>query len=75
LQGRTLQETLLEGMQLAPLGDAFDRGNLFAIHLQAQDQATVNRLSVQQHGTGATIAVITAFFTPGESDFISQRFQ
>ena len=47
---------LLDGMQLAVLGEAFDGGDLLAFAAEGRDQAGVERFAVQPHRAGAAVA-------------------
>src|SRR5881409_2914973 len=66
LQGRVLQEPLLQRMEPLALGHAFDRLDASAADLAAQHEAGAHQPAVQGHAAGAAVARGAAFLTAGE---------
>jgi len=61
LEGLGVMECLLQGMQRAISGKAFDSGDLAALAAEGGDQAGVERLAVDVHRAGAAVARVAAF--------------
>ena len=61
LEGLRVMEGLLDGMQLAVLGEAFDGGDLLAFAAEGRHQAGMERLAVHPHRAGAAVAGVAAF--------------
>ena len=68
-------ETRLKRMQFVTLHHALDRLDRSALALGGQFQATENRLAIDQHGTGATFAQLTAMLGAGETQFFPEHLQ
>ena len=60
LEGLRVMEGLLDGMQLAVLGEAFDGGDLAAFAAEGGHQAGMERLAVEPHRAGAAVAGVAA---------------
>jgi hypothetical protein len=60
LQPVLLPEGVLDRVQLAVLGHAFDRGDLRAVGLDGQHGAGLHRLAIQMDGAGAALARVAA---------------
>jgi hypothetical protein len=61
LEGLRVVERLLDGMQLAVLGEALDGRDLAALAAEGGHQAGVERLAVEPHRAGAAVARVAAF--------------
>ena len=61
LEGLRVVEGLLDGMQLAVLGEALDGGDLLAFAAERRHQAGMERLAVHPHRAGAAVAGVAAF--------------
>jgi hypothetical protein len=60
-------------MQPAVGRQSFDGGDIGAVLHDCQRQARDNPPPVDQHGAGAELAVVTAFFCTGEVEIFAQR--
>src|SRR5713101_3640576 len=60
LQPVLLPEGVLDGVQLAVLGHAFDRGDLRAVGLDGQHGTGLHGLSIQMDGAGPALAGVAA---------------
>ncbi len=70
-----LQEGLLDGVQLAPVGQSLDRGDLPAGRLAGRDQAGADRLAVEVDGAGAALALLAGVLGPGQGEPFAQQVQ
>ena len=66
-----LDECALHGMQLVPLGKAFDRADALALGLDREHQAGSDRLIVKDHGTCAAHPVLAPYMRPGQSALVT----
>ena len=60
-------------MQLAALGQPFDRGDLAAIGLNRQHGAGLDRLAVEQHGAGAAVRRVAAYVRAGQDQLLADE--
>ena len=72
LEGVMLDEGLLQRMQRASLGQAFDCRDLRTVFHDRQREARVDPPAIDQHGAGAALAVVAALFGPGEVEIETQ---
>lgn len=70
-----LQELLLKGMKLVRFGDALYSHNVFALRFSSQHQAGVDQHAIKDNAASATVAVVAAFLSAGQSEFVSQDLQ
>ena len=75
LQGGAFQKALLERVQVAVLGEAFDRFDLGPFGFDREDQAAVHRQAVHEHGARAAVAVVAAFLRAGQVQRIAEHLQ
>ena len=75
LQRGAFQKALLQRMQVALLGQAFDGLDLGPFGFGGKDDAAIDRQAVHQHGAGAAIAVVAAFFGPGQAQVFAQDLE
>ena len=75
LQGGPFQEALLQRVQVALLGQAFDRLDRRPFGLDGQHDAAIHRHAVHQHGAGAAVAVVAAFLGAGQPQVVAEHFQ
>ena len=72
LRATFFEEALLDGVEVAFGGDAFDRAERCAIGLQSGDEAGVNEFSVEEDGAGSAFAFAAAFFRAGEGKVLAE---
>jgi hypothetical protein len=75
LQGGSLQEALLKGMQVALARQPFNRFQRRSFGLNGQHDAAIHRHAVHQHGAGAAVAVVAAFLRSGQPQLVAENFQ
>ena len=75
LECSAFEEALLERMQVALLGQAFDGFDRRSFGFDAENDATVDRKAVHQHGASTAVAVVAAFLGPGEPQIFAEDFQ
>src|SRR5690349_6926512 len=68
-------ESLLQRMQLAVGGEALDSRDLDAILHHGKGQARDDAASVDEHGAGATLAVVATFLSSGEVEILAERVE
>ena len=62
------EERLLQRVQLAVRGDAFDRRHRLALDLGAEHAARVDEPAVENDAAGAAVAVVAAFLGAGQAE-------
>src|SRR5271157_5781381 len=75
LQRGAFQEALLDGMQMAVIGEPLDRLDGRSLRLDGQHEATVDRHTVEDHRAGAAVAVVAALFGPRQPQGVAENFQ
>ena len=70
-----LDERLLQRVQRAAGGQAFDRGDRAALVLHRQRQARQDALAVDQHRAGAAGALVAALLGAGEMQVLAQQVE
>jgi hypothetical protein len=60
-------------MQLVTLGQPLDGCHLPALGFERKNQAGIDRLAVEQHRTGAALALTTAFFRTRQMQLFAQQ--
>ena len=75
LRASVNQESLLHGVELAGVGDAFNRADIRALGLQRWHQAAIHQRAVHDHGTGAALALAATFLGSGELHLFAQHVQ
>ena len=75
LQRVLLDERLLHQVQFVVGGQAFDGGDLPPLDRDGEHQAGVHPPAVDQHGAGATLAVVAALLAAGQPQVIAQGVQ
>src|SRR5262249_41767787 len=73
LQAVLLKETLLDGIELAFLLEAFDSCDVAAVCLNGEHRAGFDRHSVEEHGTGAAMRRVAADVRASEPQVLSQK--
>ena len=68
-----LVECLLDRMEIAVVGESFDRGHVEAVRLDAEDSAGLHRLPVHEHGAGAARGRVAADVRPGQPETVAQH--
>src|SRR6266849_5034174 len=71
LQTVLLPEALLDRVQLAVLGEPFDRHDVGAVGLDGEHVARLHRLAVHDDRAGAALARVAAHVGPGQPDVLS----
>jgi hypothetical protein len=66
-----IPKSLLHGMQLAIIGQTFDRGNIAPIGLYSQHSTRFDAHAIQMYGAGAALARIAAYIRACQSKYIS----
>jgi hypothetical protein len=72
LESVMLDEGLLQRMQRASLGQAFDRRHLRTVFHDRQREARVDPPAIDQHGAGAALAVVATLFGPRKVEIETQ---
>ena len=62
-------------MQAIPVGQAFDRGDVFALGLNPEHQTGVGGAAIQNNAACAAVARQAAFFRAGIAHDITQHFE
>ena len=75
LKGVVLDECGLDRVQRAALSDALDRRYPLAVVCDGEREAGIDPTSVGQHGAGAALAAIAAFFGAGKAQPVAQRIE
>ena len=70
-----IEKLFLQGMQFCSLGHPLDGFNLSTLGLDAQDQASIDRSSVDNHRARPAIATSAPVFRAGQVKFTSQNIQ
>ncbi len=65
----------LHRVQLAAVGEAFNRCNLLAFGGGGEGQAGVHALAVDMHRARAALAMVAAFFAAGQADMLAERVE
>src|SRR5881296_628008 len=73
LEAVMLAERLLDGMEPLAVGQPFHRHQRGAIELDREEQATSDRLTVEQHRAGATHAVLAADVGASEVEVVAEE--
>jgi hypothetical protein len=73
LQAVLFPKRSLQRMQIAVLGQAFDRGDLAAVRLHGEHGARFHRLSIHQHGARAALARVTAEGGSRQAERLAQK--
>ena len=68
----TLEEALLDGVELLVDSYSFDGSDVCAFCLQGGDEAGVDQFSVHEDGAGAALAFAAAFFCAGEVEVFAE---
>jgi hypothetical protein len=68
-------ESGLERGEIAGLTEAFDGGDLIAIMHAGERQAAIDAPAIHHDRAGAALAVVAAFFRPGQAKMISERVE
>src|SRR5437868_5048802 len=66
-------ERLLEWMELAPLGEAFDGDDFGTVRLRREHQTGTRGFAVQQDRAGAADSVLAARMRAGEPEVLAQE--
>ncbi|MGY4503057.1 hypothetical protein ACVWYH_007014 [Bradyrhizobium sp. GM24.11] len=75
LKSLRVQEGLLHRVRAVFAAKTFDRRDRVPLCAKRRDQATMHRLAVEQHGAGAAVAGVTAFFHPEMAKLAQERAQ
>jgi len=75
LQGRPLEEALLQRVQGLGCGDALNGGDGTALHLGRHYQAGVDEPAIKNDVARAAVAVVAAFLGTGQTQLVAQDFQ
>jgi hypothetical protein len=70
-----IDERLLHRVELPTPGKALDRGDARALQHDGQGQARIDAAAVDQHRTGAALAVIAALFGARQVEVLAQRIE
>jgi hypothetical protein len=75
LRAAMAHERLLQWMKLVVVRHAFDRRDRRAVDLQHRRQTTVHELSVDEHGTGPTLALAAPFLRARQMQVLTQDIE
>src|SRR5207248_4104622 len=73
LQAVLVPESLLDGMELAGLGDALDGGDLPALELHGEERAALDGLAVDEHRARSALARVAADVRARQTQHIAQE--
>ena len=66
--------SILEGVQVASMSQPFDRNDLPPLGLVYRENARQRGRSVDEHGAGTAVTLVTPLFRTGQAEAVSQRF-
>ena len=75
LEGGVFEERLLQGVEFAVAGDAFDGGDAATFGFDSEDQAGGDDVAVENDSAGAAVAVVAAFLGTREADDVAEDFE
>jgi hypothetical protein len=70
-----LDECRLHRVQLVGAAEPLDRHDAIAVVHGGKRQAGVDSAAVDVHRAGAALAVVTAFFRPGQPELFAQQIE